>query len=69
MDRTYRVQDGDTLRTIAEKLYGDPAKWQRIFKENAAEIVGANGNSPGLIGPMKLPPVLRLPEPDTGSLQ
>lgn len=32
--KTYTVKKGDTLRSIAEKFYGDPADWQRIAKLN-----------------------------------
>ena len=32
--KTYRVQKGDGLRTIARKVYGDPAKWTLILEAN-----------------------------------
>jgi len=32
--KTYRVQKGDGLQTIARKVYGDPAKWTLILEAN-----------------------------------
>jgi nucleoid-associated protein YgaU len=32
--RTYVVQDGDTLEKIAEKQYGDPKRWVKIYTAN-----------------------------------
>jgi len=32
--RTYTVRSGDSLATIARRLYGDSEKWQLIFKAN-----------------------------------
>lgn len=32
--RTYKVQKGDGLQTIARKVYGDPAQWTRILAAN-----------------------------------
>ncbi len=36
--RTYNVQDGETLQTIAQKFYGDPAKWVEIYELNSDRI-------------------------------
>ena len=33
-DKTYVVQKGDTLFSIAKKLYGDPKRWQDIASLN-----------------------------------
>jgi len=35
---TYKVQAGDSLQKIARKLYGDPARWEDIYKANRAAI-------------------------------
>jgi len=34
----YVVEPGDTLRSIAERLYGDSAQWSRIYEANRAAI-------------------------------
>lgn len=34
----YRVRAGDTLRSIAVRLYGDEALWQKIYRANRATI-------------------------------
>ncbi|OGR82178.1 MAG: hypothetical protein A2901_04290 [Elusimicrobia bacterium RIFCSPLOWO2_01_FULL_54_10] len=36
--RTYKVLEGETLQSIAEKLYGDPAKWVEIYELNADRV-------------------------------
>lgn len=35
---TYTVQPGDTLSTIAAKVYGDRTAWRRIYEANRAAI-------------------------------
>ncbi len=35
---TYEVQSGDTLATIAQQYYGDPAQWRRIYDANKDAI-------------------------------
>lgn len=35
---TYRVQRGDTLSSIAAKMYEDPAQWRRIYEANRATL-------------------------------
>ena len=37
-DEEYTVAAGDTLRSIAERLYGDSAQWARIYEVNRATI-------------------------------
>ena len=32
----YTVQPGDTLSAIAERLYGSPDEWPRLFEANGA---------------------------------
>lgn len=34
----YTVQEGDTLRSIAKKLYGDPLKWNDLYQANKDKI-------------------------------
>jgi len=46
--RTHMVKSSDTLQSIAEKYYGDPNQWKKIYNSNADKIdrglprVGAN---------------------------
>lgn len=35
----HRVQQGDTLRDLAQKYYGDAGKWQLIYRANQDKIV------------------------------
>jgi nucleoid-associated protein YgaU len=37
-DELYTVVAGDTLRSIAQRFYGDENQWQRIFDENRDQI-------------------------------
>jgi nucleoid-associated protein YgaU len=37
-DFLYTVVAGDTLRSIAQQIYGDENQWQRIFDENRDQI-------------------------------
>jgi 5'-nucleotidase len=34
----YVVESGDTLRSIAERVYGDAAQWSRIYEANRTAI-------------------------------
>jgi nucleoid-associated protein YgaU len=34
MQHLYTVVAGDTLRSIAQRFYGDESQWPRIFDEN-----------------------------------
>lgn len=36
--RVYTVQAGDTLRSVARRVYGDPERWQIIFDANDDRI-------------------------------
>ena len=36
--QTYEVQTGDTLRSIALKVYGNEADWQRLLDANQSEV-------------------------------
>ncbi|MDD5643901.1 MAG: OmpA family protein [bacterium] len=40
--KEYTVQKGDTLWKISEKVYGDPARWTRIFDANKSRLKGPN---------------------------
>jgi nucleoid-associated protein YgaU len=36
--RSYTVQGGDTLSSIAAQMYGDPGKWQKILDANRQQL-------------------------------
>ncbi len=40
-DGEYTVEAGDTLRSIAQQVYGDAAQWPRIYDANR-QIIGAD---------------------------
>jgi hypothetical protein len=46
--RTYKVTQGDTLFNIANKLYGDPARWREIYQANRNVMRRENDLQPGL---------------------
>ncbi|MGH7675934.1 MAG: LysM peptidoglycan-binding domain-containing protein [Gemmatimonadales bacterium] len=51
---TYKVVKGDSLSKIAQRVYGDPKKWQRIYDANKDVI-----KNPDLIYPgqdLRIPP-------------
>jgi len=50
----YTVVAGDTLSKIAQKFYGDPSQWPRIFEANRDQL-----SNPNLIFPGQ---VLRIPQ-------
>jgi nucleoid-associated protein YgaU len=52
--RTYTVVSGDSLSTIAKRLYGDANKWRTIYEANTDRI-----KDPDLIHPGQ---VLTIPE-------
>jgi soluble lytic murein transglycosylase-like protein len=45
--RTYTVQRGDSLWSIAEHFYGDPVMWQHIYHANRSRIPDPNVIYPG----------------------
>ncbi len=45
----YKVQSGDTLQSIAERVYGDDTKWQVIYDLPVNRLV--IGDNPDLIQP------------------
>ncbi len=36
--KVYLVESGDTLRSVAEKVYGDSSKWIKIYKANSTSV-------------------------------
>lgn len=52
---TYVVGEGDTLATIAEKLYGDSTLWRRIYEANVSAI-GPNPDNLRLGTTLRIPP-------------
>jgi nucleoid-associated protein YgaU len=52
----YTVEAGDTLRSIAEQVYGDAAQWPRIYDANR-ETVGPDPDT------LKAGTRLRIPRP------
>lgn len=54
-ERSYVVQDGDTLGTIARKVYGSSRHWKRILEANKDILPGPEKMRAGMR--------LRLPEP------
>lgn len=52
---SYTVADGDTLATIAEKLYGDPTLWRRIYDANRSTI-GDNPDNVRVGTTLRIPP-------------
>jgi len=51
--RTYTVLKGDNLSKIAQRLYGDAAKWRTIYEANTDIIKDPNLIHPGQV--LKLP--------------
>lgn len=47
--RTYRVQKGDTLSSIAGQMYRDPSRWQRILEANKETLDGSHRLSVGQV--------------------
>jgi nucleoid-associated protein YgaU len=45
----YEVQSGDTLRTIADRSYGDANLWTRLFEGNRNQIIDPNRIFPGQV--------------------
>ena len=41
------VQEGDTLESIAAKVYGDGSKWPSIYKANAGSVGRGGTVKPG----------------------
>ena len=45
--QTYTVQSGDTLSKIAQKYYGDPSLYPKIFEANRDQLKDPNRIFPG----------------------
>ncbi len=45
--RSYTVQPGDTLSSIAQRFYGNPADWQWLYQVNGSVIQNPNVIYPG----------------------
>ncbi|MGE3913076.1 MAG: LysM peptidoglycan-binding domain-containing protein [Chloroflexota bacterium] len=52
---TYTVAEGDTLATIAERFYGDPTLWRRIYDANRS-LIGDNPDSVKIGTTLRIPP-------------
>jgi nucleoid-associated protein YgaU len=52
---SYTVGEGDTLASIAERFYGDPALWRRIYDANR-QAIGDNPDSLRLGTVLTIPP-------------
>ncbi|MEH1976824.1 MAG: LysM peptidoglycan-binding domain-containing protein, partial [Nostoc sp.] len=53
-NKTYKVKEGDTLKSIANNVYGSEVKWKFIYDTNKSII----GNNPDKIKPgmsLKIP--------------
>jgi nucleoid-associated protein YgaU len=53
-ERTYTVEAGDTLASIAQKMYGDSTQWRKIYDANRSAI----GDTPDAV---KIGTQLRIP--------
>jgi len=47
--RTYRVREGDTLVSIARRLYGDGRRYRDIFEANRDQLKGPNALPVGVL--------------------
>lgn len=54
----YVVQPGDSMYSIAQKLYGCGERWQSIAKLNRKTVRNANHILPGMV--LKLPQLVEL---------
>lgn len=54
--RTYKVRRGDTLSSIADKVYGDSNKWRDIYNANRTRLRSSDG--------IRIGQILVIPAPD-----
>jgi LysM repeat protein len=47
--RRYTVQPGDTLSSIAQRFYGNPADWPWLYQANTSVIANPNAIYPGQV--------------------
>lgn len=52
---SYTVVEGDTLGTIAERFYGDPNLWRRIYDANR-QTIGDNPDNLSIGTTLRIPP-------------
>ncbi len=52
--QTYTVVSGDSLSKISKRLYGDAAKWKKIYESNTDQIKNPDLIYPGQV--LKIPP-------------
>ena len=50
----YEVQSGDSLRKIAQRIYGDEMKWKRIWEAIKAQVPNPDRIYPGM--QLSIPP-------------
>lgn len=55
LPETYTVQEGDTLWTIAYRLYGDPTRWQELMDANPELLANPAALAPGM--QLRVPPL------------
>jgi nucleoid-associated protein YgaU len=55
--RTYTVQAGDTLTSIAQRFYNDAGQWNRLFEANRDQLGSANDLRVGMT--IRIPPASR----------
>ena len=46
--KDYKTSIGDTLKSIAQREYGDPNKWEVIYKANKWKIDDPDSIYPGM---------------------
>lgn len=47
--RAYEAQKGDTLQSIAEKVYGDASRWPEIYRANSSSLGRGGEVKPGQV--------------------
>jgi nucleoid-associated protein YgaU len=47
--RKHTVAAGDTLETLAQKYYGDPARWTRLYSANFDQLSGGRPLQAGMV--------------------
>ena len=55
VEKSYTVKAGDTLSGIAEKFYGDAAKYQDIYEANK-DLIGPSADNIKVGQELKIPP-------------
>lgn len=53
--RTYTVREGDSLSSIAERLYGNSAEWRPIYEANRDRLVSPEALQVGMT--LRIPPL------------